>query len=171
MWRYTLALALVACLSVSAQSREYARSLDLDWVDYRNESFGLTLRYPASVFEFERSAEAGDGQLFISKDGRARLLVGALQNSDRHSPRSYQTFISHKSYPGFEIDYAPIGRTWTVLSGKRDGTMFYEKVMFSCGGTVINSFAMLYPVEHRRAYDAIVEEIEDTFRVSSKGCG
>lgn len=169
MWRSTIALALAAFLSVSAQSRDYARSLG--WVDYRNESFGLSLRYPANVFEVERTAKAGDGQLFISKDGRARLLVGAFSNSDRHSPQSYQTFMSHKSYPGFEVDYAPIGRTWTVLSGKRDGTMFYEKVMFSCGGTVINSFAMLYPVEHRRAYDAIVEEIEDTFRVSSKGCG
>jgi hypothetical protein len=39
--------------------------------------------------------------------------------------------------------------TWFVLSGTRDGTIFYERVTFTCGGKLINSWAMLYPV--RRA--------------------
>jgi hypothetical protein len=166
MSRLLLVIALIAGISASAKSRDY----DLGWSKYRNERFGLSLTYPAKIFRLERAAETGDGQLFISKDGQARLLVGALENSDHHSPATYQQFIARRSYPGFDIDYAPVGRRWSVLSGERDGTIFYEKVIFSCGGGVINSFAMMYPTAQRELYDAIVEHIEDTFRAGSGGC-
>ena len=52
---------------------------------------------------------------------------------------------------------APIRGTWTVLSGTIDGTMIYEKAMFSCGEGLISTFAMTYPVAERRFYDRIVE--------------
>jgi len=44
-----------------------------------------------------------------------------------------------------------------VLSGTIDGTMIYEKAMFSCGEGLISTFAMTYPVAERRFYDRIVE--------------
>ena len=37
-----------------------------------------------------------------------------------------------------------------MLSGEGNGKTFYEKVMFSCGGRLINSFAMLYPTDSAR---------------------
>ena len=165
--RRLIVLALVAAgFAVPAQSQDY----DLAWSEYRNERFGLSLRFPTRVFRPERSADEGDGQLFRTKDGRAQLLVGALENTERHSPATYQRYIAKQSYSGFDIDYAPVGRSWSVLSGERDGTIFYEKVIFSCGGEVINSFAMIYPTSQRTLYDVIVEEIEDTFRAGSEGC-
>ena len=91
-------------------------------------------------------------------------------NTDGLSPASYQRFAARYSYAGMTIDYAPIGRSWTVLSGIRGDTMVYEKAMFSCGGRLINSFAMLYPVEERRFYDPMVERIEDCFRPGNEGC-
>ena len=166
MSRLLLVIALIAGFAPSAHSRDY----DLGWSEYRNERFGLSLSFPTRIFRLERAADAGDGQLFTSKDGRAKLLVGALENNEHHSPSTYQQFIARRSYPGFDIDYAPVGRSWSVLSGERDGTIFYEKVIFSCGGGVINSFAMMYPTAQRELYDAIVEGIEDTFRAGSGGC-
>jgi len=49
-------------------------------------------------------------------------------------------------------------------------TMIYEKAMFSCGGRVISSFAMTYPVEQRSLYDRIVERIEHTSSPGAEGC-
>jgi hypothetical protein len=49
-----------------------------------------------------------------------------------------------------------------VLSGEGKGKTFYEKVMFSCGGRLISSFAMIYPTEQRHIFDPVVERI-DTF--------
>lgn len=159
---FLLPLGLVLLLSDGANAHE--------WDRYVNSAYGIRLSYPSSVFAFDRASERGDGEVFVSDDGRARLLIGAFRNSDHHSPKSYQRFISEYSYPGAEIDYAPVGRNWTVLSGERANTMFYEKVFFRCDGAVIGSFAMLYPVSERRFYDPIVERIEDSFRVGSTAC-
>ena len=161
-------ILLAACTAVPAQSQAFIG--ELDWADYHNERFGLGLSYPTSVFRLERATTDGDGRLFRSRDGRARLLVGAFVNADGLSPASYQRFAARYSYPGMRIDYAPSGRNWTVLSGIRGDTMVYEKAMFSCGGSLINSFAMLYPVEERRFYDPIVERIEDSFRPGRGEC-
>ena len=158
----------VACTALPSQSEPSVR--ELEWVDYHNERFGLGLSYPASVFRLERATTDGDGRLFRSRDGRARLLVGAFVNTDGLSPASYQRFAARYSYAGMTIDYGPVGRSWTVLSGIRGDTMVYEKAMFSCGGRLINSFAMLYPVEERDFYDPIVERIEDSFRPGQGEC-
>ena len=143
---------------------------NFDWATFRNDRFGLVMRYPSAVFPSRRSSAAGDGDLFETRDGQARLLVGAIENADQFTPRSYQSFIARQSYPGLRIDYAPVGQGWAVLSGTISDTIIYEKVMFSCSGRVINSFAMTYPVAERRFYDPIIEDIEDTFRPGRLGC-
>jgi hypothetical protein len=45
---------------------------------------------------------------------------------------------------------------------------FYERVSFTCGGRLINSWALLYPVSERGIYDRIVEAIARTY---SPGAG
>jgi hypothetical protein len=166
--RTVLAITLLVFSTLAAHSRSDFE--ELGWATYRNERFGLTLSYPATVFSSEQTSEAGDGVLFATADNSAQLLVGVLANVEDHSPRSYQRFIARHSYPGLQVDYAPVGQGWAVLSGTRGDTMIYEKIMFSCGGRVINSFAMLYPVAERRFYDPLVEAIEDSFRPGVEGC-
>jgi hypothetical protein len=135
-----------------------------DWTTYRNDRFGFSLRYPVDVFATERTSEARDGEAFVGLEGGARLLVGAFVNDGQHTVESYRRFVAKESYSGFDISYAPLRETWFVLSGEGKGKIFYEKVMFSCGGRVINSFVLVYPVQSERAFDPIVEGIEKTFR-------
>ena len=163
---FLLLILLVGAFPAAA----FAQPGDLGWTEFRNERFGLALRYPADVFVSQRSADSGDGDLFETPDRHGRLLVGAIENTERFTPRSYQSFIARQSYPGLRIDYAPIGQSWAVLSGTVGQTMVYEKIMFSCGGSVINSFAMTYPIAERAFYDPLIEAIEDTFRPGNQGC-
>ena len=160
----TLVVGLISLLGSSV-----ARAA-LDWVPYVNARFGFSLRYPANLFEPERRSEAGDGQVFAGIRGRGRLLVGALENSDRQTVGSYMNVIRQESYAEYKVDYAPRGATWFVLSGQNDRDVFYEKVIFSCSGRIINSFALIYPVESKREFDPIVEGIEKTFR-PGQDCG
>jgi hypothetical protein len=169
LFAVVLLFAVGAGTAFSTEVRDWPR-VDLGWRDYRNEHLGITAVYPSRVFRFERASTAGDGELFVSKDGRARLLIGAMENHDHFSPESYQRFIASQSYPGLKVDYSPVRGTWTVLSGTMGETMVYEKAMFSCGGRVISSFAMTYPVEQRSLYDRIVERIEHTFSPGAEGC-
>ncbi len=140
------------------------------WQSYRNERFGLSLSYPGEVFQIERTSEAGDGVVFGARGTDARMLVGALPNRDRHTVATYQDFVARKSYAAYQIHYRPRGNTWFVLSGEGDGKIFYEKVVFSCGGRLINSFALIYPAADRQTFDPIVERVEDTFRAGTSGC-
>jgi hypothetical protein len=156
-------LAIAATISLAAVQPAHA-ALGEDWTEYRNDRFGLNVLYPADVFTPDRAAEAGDGQLFRSEVGGGRLLVGALINDSGFSPASYQSYIARKSYGQYKIDYRPVGQNWFALSGEGNGRIFYEKVIFSCGGRLINSFALLYSTDNRVEFDRIVERMEKSFR-------
>ncbi len=155
-------IVLVTLSWGSAAARD--TQLDPAWSSYRNERFGFTFRYPATTFVSERVSEGGDGEVFVARGSEARLLVGALSNADRQSPASYQDYIARTSYGDYAIGYRRLGSTWFVLSGEGNGKTFYEKVMFSCGGRIINSFALIYPTDQARVFDRIVEGIEASFR-------
>jgi hypothetical protein len=56
------------------------------------------------------------------------------------------------------------------LSGEGNGKTFYEKVIFSCNGRVINSFAMIYPTAQSVLFDRVVEGVEKSFRAGLGSC-
>jgi hypothetical protein len=135
-----------------------------DWINYRNERYGFSLQYPGGMFVSERKAEAGDGEVFAAQEKNARLLVGALVNESGYAPANYVDYIARHSYADYQIAYKRVGSNWFALSGEGNGKIFYEKVVFSCGDHLINSFAMIYPSDQRNVFDPIVERIEKTFR-------
>src|SRR5262245_34711789 len=139
-----------------------------EWHTYNNERYGFSLKYPSSVFAVERTAAAGDGQLFVAKNGEARLLVGSLSNAENFTPANYQAYLARNSYADYRISYRRLGGSWLALSGEGNGRVFYEKAMFSCRGQRISSFALIYPSDQRHVFDPIVERIEDTFRPGAK---
>lgn len=153
------ALAFVVCTLATGVD-----AAPQNWTEYRNDRYGLSLEYPAEVFVVERQTEAGDGQVFVAAEGDARLLVGGLLNERGYSAASYQDYIARHSYGDYKLGYRRLGQTWFVLSGEGNGRIFYEKVMFTCGGRLINSFAMIYPADQRHIFDPIVERVEDTFK-------
>lgn len=162
MPKRSLLIAISVCALVSVSPLAKAQSAG--FTEYRNERFGFRLTYPVDVFEVGKASEAGDGQVFVSPDGRARLLVGALTNDSGQSPASYQAYIARESYADYRIHYQRLASGWFVLSGEGNGNIFYEKVIFSCAGGLINSFAIIYPSEERRVFDPIVEGLEATFQ-------
>jgi len=138
-----------------------------DWVEHRNDKFGFSLKYPGEVFKLERTTEAGDGHAFVSADGKARLLVGALENTSSFTSAGYQDHLAQQSYGKYNVTYRPLGKSWFALSGEGNGEIFYEKVIFSCSGRLISSFAMIYPKERRDVFDPLVERIEDSFQAGA----
>jgi hypothetical protein len=162
--RLAIIVASASLLALSGILAEATAAPGWDWAEYRNERYGFSLQYPADIFVVERTAEAGDGQVLIAGEADARLLVGALPNEVGHTVASYQAHIARQSYRDYQIGYQRLGGSWSVLSGEGNGRVFYEKVMFTCAGRLINSFALIYPLERRHVFDPIVERIENTFR-------
>jgi hypothetical protein len=158
----SIVLMLLVPLCSAAQAIELRHGAD--WRLYRNDRYGVTLSVPERYFRPERRSPAGDADLFVSHTGSARLLVGALRNSDRHTVASYQREVERRSYSGFQVTYRKAGRDWFVVSGRGQGKIFYEKVIFSCVGRLINSFALVYDARASHVYDRVVEAIEPTLR-------
>ena len=164
-------LIWVALICLSFGSGAVAEAPSGAWQTYRNERFGFSLSYPAATFKEDRASQGGDGILFADREGKAKLLVGVLRNTESYTPKTYQDFIARRSYAGYAIDYKDRGGSWFALSGDGHGTTFYEKVLFTCAGRWITSFAMLYPTAERSFFDPIVERMEDSFAAGTTQCG
>lgn len=167
--RYCL-LCTVAAVLVGVAARETPAQGQQETATYYNKRFGFTLSYPTAQFK-PKEPLSDDGRVWISHDGNASLLAGALPNADSMNLRDYREFLLKETYAGAEIQYSPIQDTWFVLSGTRGETVFYERVTFTCGGRLINSWAILYPVGERQLYNRIVEQVARSYRPGQSNCG
>jgi hypothetical protein len=147
---------------VVEQAKAAGPRLDV-WATVKNDRHGFAIAYPVDVFEQKSAPTTDEGRVFVSKDGKAKLLVGAFENADSNSLEAYRQFLIDEQYAGAAIDYAPVKQRWFVLSGTRNGEMFYQRVSFTCGGKLINSWAMLYPEAERKVYDRVVEAVAKTY--------
>jgi hypothetical protein len=136
---------------------------------YTNKRFGFQLSYPTARFK-PHEPLSEEGRVWVSHDGNARLMAGALPNADSMSRMDYRDYVLAKSYAGAELDYSPMRDTWFVLSGTRDGAVFYERVTFTCGGRLINSWAMIYPVQEKQLYEPLVEQVARGYRAGRRNC-
>ena len=159
-----LCAGVLVCLSVSATA---GANLD-DWATLKNERHGFAIAYPVDVFEQKSAPTTDEGRVLLSKDGKAKLLVGAFENADNNSLEDYRKFLIDGQYAGAAIDYDVIKQRWFVLSGTHNGEIFYQRVSFTCGGKLINSWAMLYPETERKTYDRVLTAISRTY---SPGAG
>ena len=136
-----------------------------DAVAYVNQKYGFSLRIPADAFTPEATRNSQAGGMWMSRDGQSRLVAAAQVNESAETLQSYRKFLIETTYDQATFDYAPMRDNWFVLSGIKDGKMFYERVTFACGGRFIYGWQMFYPVAERGNYDRIVEQIHRSFRV------
>jgi hypothetical protein len=137
-----------------------------DWATVENDRHGFLIAYPVEVFQPKTAPTTDEGRVLYSPDGKAQLLVGAFANDEQMTLQAYREFLLQESYSGAAIDYSPVHGTWFVLSGTLGDREFYERVSFTCGGRLINSWAMVYPVspaDQNRFYDRVVEAIARTY--------
>jgi hypothetical protein len=135
-----------------------------DWTTVKNARHGFAIGYPTMLFDQKSPSRTTDeGRIFESKDGRAKLLVGAFANETGYSLEDYSRYLLSEQFAAADIDYVFRQQHWFVISGTWNGSIFYQRVSFTCGGKLINSWAMIYPVSERRFYDRLVEAIAQTF--------
>jgi len=154
------ATAAAAALSAGAASgADWSR----DWATLHNDRHGFLIAYPVEVFEQKADPATDEGRVLYSRDGKAQLLVGAFENEDQTTLAAYRDYLIKENYPGAILDYAPVHDRWFVLSGTIGDKEFYERVSFTCGGRLINSWAMIYPKADDAFYDRVDEAVARTY--------
>lgn len=169
----TLALAATAAwqpVPVAAAPQSFT-SGTTDWVTVKHARRGFMIAYPASLFTPQQGIGGEDGRVFATPDGKARLLVGTFENSADFTLGAYRDYLLKENYTGARLDYERMKDKWFVISGTRGDTMFYERVTFTCGGRLVNSWAMLYPIAERRHYDRIVEVVARSYQAGAGATG
>ena len=136
-----VSVALAVALPAAADASPWALQTDPD--------IGFRYSYPVEAF----SPLEGDGKpyfhYFASRSSDAKFLVGGWNNTRAQSPEGLKRWLIENVGGYDETTYRPRGRSWFVLSGYRGDSIYYEKVMFSCGGSLVNVFAITYPVDQR----------------------
>ena len=153
--------AIVAAATVYGSAGNTATT---PWSHEQDRDLGFRFAYPRGLF----TQIEGDGKpafhYFVSPNSDAKLMVGAWNNHEGRSPDQFKRWLMANAGGYDELTYRPRGRSWFVLSGYRGDDIYYEKVMFSCGGQVVNVMAVTYPGKERNIYDQVVERMEDSFR-------
>jgi hypothetical protein len=109
-------------------------------------------------------AAEGEPKTFVSPDGKAKLVVSGADNDEGFTLADYRKTILDE-FGGYDrLDYSPKGQSWFVLSGYRDETIYYQKVLFSCNGRIINALSVTFPAAEKAFYEGLIEIIEDGFR-------
>lgn len=158
-WGTGFCLFIAACASMTV-----AHAAGERWITYENPRFGFSLYYPSNVFKPQPPAENGDGQVFLTDDGSAKIVVYGARNDEGYSLKEYRGIILSE-FGGYDrLDYSPTGNSWFVLSGYREDKIYYQKVMFSCGNRIINALSVTFPTAEKPFYEGLIETIEDNFK-------
>src|SRR3954469_25376461 len=150
--RAALALALTATLAAAASAQEQA-----DWGRYRDRDFGLAFDFPRHVFPLQSAAQGGQGVIFSTPDGRARIRVFAARNEARATPARYLARIRNDGEGHFT--YVRTTGKFFVASGMRDGAIFYRRCNFAAGSDRLSCVQIDYPHSEKRRWDPIVTRI------------
>jgi hypothetical protein len=101
-------------------------------------------------------APGATARLFVSPDGSARVRFGH-EAAHAGSPEADLDRIIHKL--GERVTYQDQGGSWFVVSGYRDGDIFYRKGSLACQGSRWNLIEFRYPREAKRDMDATVKMV------------
>lgn len=160
----SLSVALSLIVLAGALSLQPPRTqAQTGYVTYYNARFSYSIAYPARVLIPQGEPANGDGQKFLSKDGRAEMLVYGSNNALNQTLRdAYQEELSSAAHPQRRVTYQVIKADWFVVSGTENGRVFYQKTFLR--DDAFKTFRIEYDESQKGTFDAITTTIARSFR-------
>ena len=131
-----------------------------EYATYTNARFGYVIKYPPKLLRPQGESVNQDGQRFISPDGEAVLAVWGAYNTLEESLQDNFQAAARES--GGLITYQVLKDDWFVLSGVKDGSIFYQKTLYH--RDTFKTFVFTYPESQRQLYDGIIEVMVKSFK-------
>jgi len=152
--------SLAAILSLSTIMMAAATAKPFTYVNAR---FGQSCTFPDEIFNNAMpEPENGDGQQWLSVDG-ASLTCSGIYNVDNDTPQSFVAQEKSSTEPDYKVTYSKTGKNWAVLSGTKDGKVFYERRLFG-KDDVIRTVWVEYPASLKAKYDPLAGAIAKSLR-------
>lgn len=132
---------------------------------YTNSRFNYSIDYPPNILIPKGEAPNGDGQIFESPDGQARMIIYGTHNVLEQSIQDvYRKESQDASTPQItkQVTYKRQKDNWFVVSGYIGPKIFYQKTFLS--NDMFKSFYIEYPVSQRHLYDPILSRLGRSFK-------
>jgi len=127
---------------------------------YYNSRFEYSISY-TSLLVPQGEAANGDGQKFLTRDGKVEMLVYGSNNALEKTLRGlYQEKVSKAD--NRTITYQVLKGDWFVVSGTENNKVFYEKTMLHNGA--FKTFRIVYDKAVKDTWDPITAKIARSFK-------
>jgi hypothetical protein len=151
---------LTVCLIVDASNARDKYST------YINNRFSYSISYPTGLLIPQGEADNGDGQKFLSRDGRAEMIVYGSNNALDQRLRD----LYNEQLQGGEGDarskkivtYKALRDNWFVVSGGEGDRVFYQKTIFR--GGVFKTVRIEYDKSLADIFDKVTKRVVASFR-------
>ncbi len=131
--------------------------------NYFNHRFEYSISYPSDLLYPQGEAANGDGQKFLSRDGRASMLVYGQEDFQAQTlAQFYQEELRSKAHPTRVVTYKVLRDGWFVFSGSESSRIFYQKTLLRNGEFL--TFSIEYDALQKGVYDPIAAAISISFK-------
>ena len=161
MFRFALVAAVLGILSFSWLMQTRSQH---EYRTYHNARFDYSISYPADLLIPQGEPVNGDGQIFLSKDRRAELLVYGSYNSLDQTLKDVLAQESERSpdHPNRVVTYKVLRGDWFVVSGSENGRIFYQKTMLR--DSTFKTFRIEYDERQKQTFDPVTAFIVRSFK-------
>lgn len=149
--RLILAAALAAPVVDLPQTRTAATP---QMRTYVNARFRFRVTWPARVLEARGESDNSDGQTFIGEGAEFRVY-GAYMVVHDTLREAYDAELAAR---GDTVQYRRLTATFFVVSGVKDGRIYYRKVLVASGDRQLVLDAE-YDEPRRTTYDPVVRDM------------
>lgn len=130
---------------------------------YANQRFSYSVAYPSALLFPQGESDDGDGQVFASKTGDAKLTVfGGWRSKDLPFPCA--ALNDARDYPGANVSYQWRKGGVSVASGHASGgEVFYVKDIHRSDECV--TLMLEYPADRSKTFKPLAARIARSLRI------
>jgi hypothetical protein len=156
-WLTWLAFMFVLAVPHVADRHSVATAAEAQWGRYRDPQFGLAFDFPAHIFRLDAAEQREDGIVFETPDSRARVRVFGFRNESNVTPKRYLRKMARDEA---KFTYVRTTSRFFVVSGPRDGSIFYRRCnFFRSADKHVGCVELEYPEGEKTAWDDVVTRI------------
>ena len=133
-------------------------------ITYQNARFGFFVDIPAPGFQPQGESDNGDGQAFLSIDGKSEIVASGGWLMEPDAPCSAGSYLESAA----QVTYTHSKGEVSVVSGIIGDDVFYRKTIrvgSSEPGRCLN-LSITYPASQKNEMDEIVKNVSKGFRAS-----
>jgi hypothetical protein len=136
---------------------------DPQWASVTEAKSGTAVDIPRAVLSTpDGHAQKRVGRRYKTPDGRAKVAIWTQRNTRHDTPAGYL----HRTFniPRSTVDYERFTADFAVISGIFGTRVYYIRCNYSRRSGSFHCFDLAYPVQEKRAWDAVVTRMSRSLR-------